>query len=912
MSGPGGAGLTSPPDGRGALAGRTEERRVLAGARAAAAGGRAALVDVEGAPGIGKTALLRDLVDAAGPDEQVLHASAEEAEARLELGVVEQLLGEAAALGRAPTRARSADPLHAGAALRDLLAALALDGPVTVVVDDAQWCDPPSVHALTFALRRSGHLPLLAIVAHRPDALALEPLARLVADTGGARLRLGPLDVGAVRRLVADRCGVDLSWPAGERLCDHAGGNPLHAIALAEEVDPVTLASGLGPLPAPRSYTTLMVNRLAASPPEVEAVVAALAVVGWPVGLAVLEDLCGVRSTEAAVADAERRGFVVRVLRAGAELVDLAHPLLRSAVVRELGPERRAALHARAAGVTRDPPAQMAHRLAAARPRDPALAREAVRLARSCSRDGRPHSAVELLVAAAARLPVGAEADAALAAAADELLDLGDTSTARELLARLTPRAGGAHLELVRGHLALLEGDPWTARTALRRAWAARGDEAGRAAVLLATVASNTARAEEAQEWARAALATPSGRRDPGHALCMVASSWALRGDLAAGRQEVARWQEELGPLATAVPRGLLLLWDGALEEACAAFSAWIGSTGTGHTHLVDATARYSLADALHRMGDWDQALEVAGALASELDDAGRLLAAPMAHAVAAFVHAGRGDRGPAEAHLLAARRATEASGNGSGLLWQLVAAARAAAARGAPAEVVEHLGVLAELTADLALPEGVQPWRADLVEALVGVGDLDRAVGAAEGLRGCPRGGGPHARAGTGRALGLLAAACGDQVGADAAFEEALADDPAATGAFARARLELAAGATWRRQGRRRDAARVLGLAEDRLRALGAAPWVARAARESTLTGLAPRRRDGGPVGALTPAEVAVARVVAAGATNREAATRLSISVKTVETHLGRVFAKLGVRSRSELAARGVADLDP
>jgi DNA-binding CsgD family transcriptional regulator len=93
-----------------------------------------------------------------------------------------------------------------------------------------------------------------------------------------------------------------------------------------------------------------------------------------------------------------------------------------------------------------------------------------------------------------------------------------------------------------------------------------------------------------------------------------------------------------------------------------------------------------------------------------------------------------------------------------------------------------------------------------------------------------------------------------------------------------------------------------------DRFGALGAAPYQARAERKLDACGLWPRARTGGPV-ALTPAEVAVARLVADGRTNREVARELVVSVKTVETHLGRVFAKLGVRSRTELAHRGVVE---
>jgi DNA-binding CsgD family transcriptional regulator len=120
--------------------------------------------------------------------------------------------------------------------------------------------------------------------------------------------------------------------------------------------------------------------------------------------------------------------------------------------------------------------------------------------------------------------------------------------------------------------------------------------------------------------------------------------------------------------------------------------------------------------------------------------------------------------------------------------------------------------------------------------------------------------------------------------------------------GPFARAQLELAGARAWRRAGDHGTAARVLGNALGRFEALRAVPWVAAVEAELAALGRrrSPRRAPGGD---LTAQERAVAHVVARGASNREAADELFISVKTVEHHLSRIYAKLGVRSRTELA---------
>ena len=138
-----------------------------------------------------------------------------------------------------------------------------------------------------------------------------------------------------------------------------------------------------------------------------------------------------------------------------------------------------------------------------------------------------------------------------------------------------------------------------------------------------------------------------------------------------------------------------------------------------------------------------------------------------------------------------------------------------------------------------------------------------------------------------------------------DASFLAGLALDPVLARPFERARLELAAGQWHRRGGARTEAAQLLRAAVERFARLGAATWTARAERELAACGLTPARRAGAPMTAvLTAQEQVVARLVAAGHSNREVATELIISVKTVEHHLSRVYDKLGVRSRSRLAA--------
>jgi DNA-binding CsgD family transcriptional regulator len=120
----------------------------------------------------------------------------------------------------------------------------------------------------------------------------------------------------------------------------------------------------------------------------------------------------------------------------------------------------------------------------------------------------------------------------------------------------------------------------------------------------------------------------------------------------------------------------------------------------------------------------------------------------------------------------------------------------------------------------------------------------------------------------------------------------------------FERALGEEAYGRFLRRAGERRAAASRLESALSCLAALGATPFVERVQTELAACGLSPMRRSGREKGRLTPQELAVARLVGTGRTNREVATQLVISVKTVEYHLGNIYAKLDLRTRAQLAA--------
>jgi DNA-binding CsgD family transcriptional regulator len=232
-----------------------------------------------------------------------------------------------------------------------------------------------------------------------------------------------------------------------------------------------------------------------------------------------------------------------------------------------------------------------------------------------------------------------------------------------------------------------------------------------------------------------------------------------------------------------------------------------------------------------------------------------------------------------------------------------LAAAARAAShlARGEPQEAIEHLRWIESGFRANALAEpNLVRWQPDLVEAYVRLGRPDEARAALATLaEQAFRGGGGWARAAACRGRGMVDADF------DRHFGEAIALHEHDPSPLERARTRLAYGSRLRRAGRRTESRQQLERALSAFDELGARPWARQAREELAASGarVRPRARDAAE--GLTPRELQVATSVAKGLTNREVAARLFLSEKTVERHLGSVYRKLGLRSRTELAAR-------
>jgi DNA-binding CsgD family transcriptional regulator len=793
--------------------------------------------------------------------------------------------------------------------------------PLVVVVDDGQWADLPSLLALTFAARRLRRDPVVLVVTTRPEGLARLPsgLVRLVQDEG-EHLLLGPLDRDEVQRLVEARTGEAVSPVAAERLREHTGGNPLHLATLLDEL-PVSALLAPGELPSPRSFSTLVLARLGGCSPEVEALVAAAAVLGESTELEAVATVAGLAAPLEALDQAVARGLlaVTRPVPGGSALVGAPHPLVRAAVLHDLPLARRAALHRAAAEVVSGS-AGLRHRLLGTVGPDAQLWEDAMAVAAGEAARGAHGTAAALMRQAAGVAPTDERRERSLLEAADRFILAGRLDEATALRPAVEETQPSPRRSFVRGRLAYTSGprrdtlahldDAWCALTeavggedGLRRAGADERELAGRVAAMRAVNSVDRADGAAAIGWCRWALELAPEQAALSSVAHMLAGAYGLSGQLEAGLTEldaICRAAEGAGAAALAdarCGRGLLRMWSHDLDGAAADLEKSLVAASAGASFAAREGARLYLAEVRYRQGRWDEAVLHAQTAASVADDSDQVWLAALPHATAARPLAARGHAAAAE-HLQRAEAAAHAVGAGVSLVLTRLSAMEVASCQRS------HDRVLT-LAADLGpfVDERLAPWRASYVESLVAEDRLDDALDVVEQLSAAPST--PLVANDAARATVAVAAALDDPVRLQQATDAGLALDPAVVGTYPRARLELAAGSAWRRRGDRRRAAALLERARARFEELGARPWLDQVDREIAACGLRPARRRAPHGQALTPQEQAVASLVARGLTNREVAAELVVSAKTVEHHLSRVYAKLGVRSRTELAHR-------
>ncbi len=908
-----------------AFVGRLDELGLLRVALEEADGGNPRFVLVEGASGMGKTALLqRFLATAAGV--RVLRAGGEHEEHLLPYGVAEQLArsareplpDELASLGQ--TSSQSPEAFTVGAALVDLLGRLQADGPVAVVVDDAQWADLPSLLALLFALRRLQADRVLAVLATRDeDARLPEGLRRLFTGERGVHLRLRGLDAAELQELARGIVAESLPAELVEQLRDHSGGNPLHVRALLEEL-PLErlLRTSDAPLPSPRSFSVQVLGRLAGCPADVGRLVLAASVLGLQCPLALAQRLGGVHDPLAALEGAMAARLLEPRDLENEHAVAFPHALTRAAVYHDIGPARRAALHLRAAELIGEELAALFHRSAAAFGEDELLAADLAGYARrEASRGATPRAAAAML--RASRLsPAGEGRERRLLEGVDLLLVGGEVARAAAFAAEVRGCADGPYPRYLLGSLAFQSGRPVEGERLLLAAWEAR--DAGGDRQLASKIASDVAlvlvrrsRGPELVTWARRALAAAAGTGRQHAPWYILAYGLAYAGRAEEGLSEIAflparprdLGADDVQPLYA---RGLMRFMTDDLAGACADFAALVPAAARWGPFMMQFASICFLGAVEYRLGAWDDAIAHATLATSLCEDADHVWTLSWTHATAAAPLAGRGDHAAAHAHADAAARYAQLIEDDNSVADVGVARAQIAAARADHAAVVAALQPIREMPDREGIdePGGRWPWQELLAEALIGLRRLDEAEAvlvpfeeraAARGRR--------SALVNAARVRGNLEAARRRGGAATAAFHAGHDHAEAVAIPFDRARLDAAHGRFLRRIGKRAAAVAHLKAARERFVQLGARPYLEAVDRELGVAGVISAGGGAGVRASLTPQEVAVARRVAQGLSNRDVAAQLVVSINTVEYHLKNIYSKLGVGSRSQLAAR-------
>jgi DNA-binding CsgD family transcriptional regulator len=908
------------------LRGRRRECDLLDQLLDAVRAGESRVLVVRGDPGVGKTALLDYLVDHASGC-RVTRAAGVESEMELPFAGVHQLCAPMLdRLERLPGPQREAlrtafglsagsapDRFLVGLATLSLLSEVAEEHPLVCLVDDQQWLDQASAQALGFVGRRLEAESVGLVFGARVLGEELEGLPELLVEGLGeaeARALLdsvltGPLDARVRDRIVAE-----------------AGGNPLALVELPRGVTPAALAGGFAlpdAMPLEGRIEASFRRRLEALPADTRmlVLVAAADPTGDPVLVWRATERLGL-GPQAAVPAAE-----AGLLEVGVRVL-FRHPLVRSAAYRAASLQERQAVH-RALAETTDPeldPDRRAWHWAQATPvPDEAVAGELERSAGRAQARGGLAAAAAFLERSALLTPQPDRRPQRLLAAARAKRDAGALEEALGLLVAVDAgpldALAAAEAEHLRGQIALVQ---------------RRGDEAGR---LLLSAARrlepiNAALAREThlealgtaawagdldglgvlQAVAEAARAAPPGP-DPPRAVDVLLEGLALR------------LTEGYAAAAPTLTRALRLAL--ALDLASDEVGRWLWLAGGRATvwlvalELWDADAWHALVTAQARLARDTGALvqlqyalnslAAAHLFAGELTTATRLLDEERLIAEAT----GNPPIGYTEMTLAAWRGQEPAASK------LIEATAREATARGLSRMVNAATSASSVLYNGLGRHDlaGEAAWQAferdqlgfgpfvvsELAEAASRTGDRARVQAALDWL--------------AERTQGTRVTPSEWVLGIQARVRALLSEGDAAEDLYrasiahlgrTRVRVQLARGhllyGEWLRRRRRRlDAREQLRTAHHLLDTMGVEAFAARARRELRATGQTARRRTVTTSGELTAQEAVIARLARQGLSNPEIGTRLYISARTVQYHLGKVFTKLDIGSRAQLA---------
>jgi DNA-binding CsgD family transcriptional regulator len=899
------------------LLGRVEELARLDGLLAVAREGRSAVVVVRGAPGIGKSALLEYVVGSAA-GFQVVRAAGVESEMELAFAAVHQICSPIlSGLARLPAPQRVGletafglsagdppDPFFVGLGVLSLLSDAAAAGrPLLCVVDDVQWLDRASALALGVVARRL-EADAVALVLAARDSVEMKELSGL------EELRLDGLSASVSRRLLSSVLPGQLDTRVVDRILAETEGNPLALIELPRGMSAAELAGGFGLLETlglPGRIEESFRRRLEPLPAETRRLL--LVAAAEPSGdAALMWQACARLGVDPEAAGAAEDEDLIHIDSS----VRFFHPLVRSAVYRSASAKDRRRSHGALAEVidpVRDPDRRAWHRAQATVGPDEEVAAELERSAqRAQARGGVAAAAAFLERSVALTLDAGSRSVRALAAA-EARNQAGGYDRALELV---TLAEAGALDEIQRAQADRLRGLIIFARSD-RRDGASYLLRAAQALAPLDEALSRTALIEALQT----AGESPTGASEEvGRALLGLRESeppdpttLLLRG---------------YGALFVhGFPNGLDLIRQAVEAFRLAPFRL------DEHPYVLNMAANASLS--FWDDAGWDELSSGALQLARDAGAVGQWL--PQALDARAGFLASAGELSEANASLDEADAVKAATGvstrwsggvraiglreGGTGVCESMKRELREDFDETRPSAVASDIeGSLAMLYNGLgqyrdAFEAGIRSRErspvggtgqglAELIEAAGRCDEGDVALGALQALTARTQLGG------TDWALGVEAcsrALVSDDATAGNLYQEAIDRLARTRMRLPLARAHLLYGEWLRRENRRVDARQQLRTAHDMFDDMGATSFAARARHELSATGVTARSRRDATLDQLTPQEERIAKMAGQGLSDADIASQLYISKATVDYHLRKVFRKLGVRSRSQLA---------
>lgn len=897
------------------LFGRVGEVERISGLLDEVSQGKSSALVIRGEAGAGKTSLLDFACESAPDGSLVLRARGVESESDLPYAGLHQLLRpvfdrievlpppqQSALRGAVGLDSSGTSDTHnVSLAVLTLLGEVGDDGPVVAVVDDVQWLDHESTKSLTFAARRLHAEGVLMLFGSRPDAFEPSSLPEMA---------LAPLDVTAAAAILTEVSGVTVSNDVAQQVTSSSGGNALAITELATMLSPKQVS---GRVPLPLNFpVSAGAERLFA--PRINA----LSSSGRIVLLAAAAEETG--STHVVLGAAARlgessddfdEGERVGLVRIDGSTVQFRHPLVRSTVYGMATFAERRRVHKALAEEYQaigDADREAWHRAGAALAPDETAAETLENAAQRAHVRGGYATAATAYEKAAELSGTSGARGRRLAEAAREAWLAGLLPRAARLIESAEPMLEDTSLLAdcyrLRGSIELATGaEPNTVAILVKAARHTAEVDSGRAVELLALagegaslqldaaataeireIASDLAEAESDRDKFFARLLVGFTHLSDEPEMAMTALQDAI---------DYARDETEDVDLLLAAGRAAFYVGDDrtALEfhGRIMQRARRIASVGC----LAIAGSRMALAEM--QVGQWETGMATAEETSRMAEDTGQLELAAHALVWQALVAAWRGEENRCR---LLTDRAREITVHhpmpfvADGIRW----------AKGALELSMGHGAQASAQFSSILHPVIMNGAALDAIEAAVIAADdaeIDRWFRWTADTAALT--GAPWARARMAHANALVTT---DSAAAETFFREALDEHTRSGRIFEMARSELALGSFLRRHRRRVDARGHLRAALGFFDDLDATPWTDRAQTELRASGESARRRDPSTARDLTPQEIQVAVFVAQGMTNREVAAQLFLSPRTIDYHLRSIFNKLGITSRTELAA--------